>query len=174
MKPIYSQDPKAPRMKKGKYSSHVINKEMWKEFRERYSEYSHMSDAELREVWADIAKVIREESIKNPLGVKLGSYCGELKYQYLPYKYKAKDNALSAEVGEVTNHLNILTRGKVGKIKWERRWASRFNRFLVFYGFEPTREMTRLSKEHTDNNPDDIRVSRTTLGGSTVWAEKKS
>jgi len=59
----------------------------------------------------------------------------------------------------------------VAKIKWERRWAVRFNKMLQFFAFEPTRKMNTMAKKYTDTNPDKIRVARNTLGGFSVWRQ---
>lgn len=173
VKPTYKPDPKAPRMKKGKYSSQVVTKELWKEFTRAFPEYKKMSWKDFSDYWKDLSETIREETITNPLGVKLGHYTGELKYQYLPYKFKAKDNNTSAEEGMEINYVNLVTKGKVGKVKWERRWAVRFNKMLQFYAFEPTREMEDMAKIHTDANPEAIRTSRNTLGGFSIWRQLK-
>lgn len=162
-------------MRKGKYSKQIVTRELWRNFIKKYPEYKNMSWDTFYSYWKDIAKIIREESITNPLGVKLGSYTGELKFQYLPKKFDAysKDNRLSEEMGEKIKHLNIITRGKVAKIKWERRWAVKFNKMLQFFAFEETREMNSLSKKHIDASPEKLRMARNTLGGFSVWRQIK-
>jgi hypothetical protein len=169
-KPTYSVDQKAPRMRKAKYSKSVVTDELCRSFLKQFPEYK-LSTKEFYRLWMDIAETIREEAIFNPLGVKLGSYTGELKLQYIPYKLKAEDPHSSSEVGEKINHINLLTRGKVAKIKWERRWAVKFNKMLQFFGFEPTRKMNIIAKKYTDQNPEKIRVSRNTLGGFSMWRQ---
>jgi hypothetical protein len=159
-------------MRKGKFSKSVINKELWKEFKELYPEYGKMSNQDLNKVWGDIAEVLRIETITNPLGVKLASYTGELKFQYLPYKFEAIAQSESEEAGGSIRHLNVVQKGKVGKIKWERRWAVKFNKILQFYAFEATREMSKLAKQHVSANPEKLRMSRNTLGGQHSWRDK--
>jgi len=132
-----------------------------------------MTDKELNTAWRDIATMIRQEAITNPLGVKLGSYTGEIKLQYLPIKFDAYNHAASEEVGEKRKHMNLVTRGKVARIKWERRWAVKFNKMLQFLAFVPTREMCSLAKKHTDAFPEKLRVSRNTLGGKSIWRQLK-
>lgn len=161
-------DPKAPRMRKAQFSEQVVTKDLYKRFKQEFPEHN-ISWTEFYQCWSDIAETIREESITNPLGVKLGSYTGELKLQYLPYKVKVEGYVDSREVGEKVNHVNLLTRGKVAKIKWERRWAVKRNKMLQFFGFEPTRKMKTIAKTYTDANPEKIRVARDTQGGYSVW-----
>jgi hypothetical protein len=160
-------------MKKGKYATQVVTRELWKEFTKAFPEYKDMSWKDFSDYWNDIAATIREETIFNPLGVKLGHYTGELKYQYLPHRYKAKDRNTSLELGVTTNFVNLVTRGKVGKIKWERRWAVRFNKMLQFYAFEPNRDMNDKAKVHTEANPETLRTARNTLGGYSIWRQLK-
>lgn len=160
-------------MKKGEFSEQIITKELWKLFRKEFPEHAKLSWKEFYSAWGDIAEVIREEAITNPLGVKLGSYTGELKLQYLPYKFEAPDPVTSKELGEEVNHVNLVSRGKVGKVKWERRWAVRFNKLLQFFAFEATRELTKAAKVYIDGNPEKLRVSRNTLGGKHVWKSLK-
>lgn len=160
-------------MRKGKFSKMVVTKELWQKFIQTLPEYKDMTWKEFYNNWLDIAETIRNEAIYNPLGVKLEKFTGELKLQYLPHKFKAVDNSTSTELGEKVNHLNIVTQGKVAKIKWERRWAVKFNKILQFYAFDETREMQKMAKEHILANPNSLRVSRNTLGGHSVWRQKK-
>jgi len=171
-KAVYSNDRKAPRMKKGKFSKMVVSKELWKRFTEEFPEYKDMPWKEFYNTWLEIAEIIRTEAITNPLGVKLGSYTGELRLQYLPHKFKAVDRYTSNQLGEVVNFINLDEKGKVPKIKWERRWAVKFNKMLQFYAFDETRQMNRLAKDYIDKHPDKLRVSRNTLGGPSIWRQK--
>lgn len=173
MKPTYSIDRKAPRMKKGKFSKMVVTIELWKKFIIAYPEHKNMGWREFYSNWEDIAKTIRDETITNPLGVKMEKFTGELKLQYLPYKFKGEDYATSELLGEKVNNLNIETRGKVAKLKWERRWAVKFNKMLQFYAFDETREMNRMAKKYIIENPDALRTARVTLGGQSVWRQKR-
>ena len=157
VKPIYKNDRKAPRLGKGEFSTKIITKELWKEFIKNFPEYKEKTWKEFKDDWEDLAQTIRYETAHNPLGVKLGSYTGELKYQYLPNTFQAKDNKTSEEIGEPVVYLNILTKGKVGKIIWERKKAARFNKMLNFFGFSAHREID----QHVKNvNPDSVRTAR--------------
>lgn len=173
-KPRYTNDRKAPRMKKAQFTKKVIDRHMWNEFKAKYPEYKTLKYAELNKVWDQIAAVLREEVVKNPLGVKLASYTGELKLQYLPHKFESISHAATQQQGEPVKNLNIMTRGKVAKLKWERRWAVKFNRMLQFFAFEGHRAMRNASGEHISENPDSLRVSRNTLGGYSFWRSAKN
>lgn len=157
-------------MRKGEFSKRVITNDLYKKFIKEFPEYKDMTWNEFYQNWMEIAQQVRNEAICNPLGVKLGSYIGELKLQYLPYDFKAKEHA--AEDG--TNYLNLTTKGKVAKIKWERRWAVKFNKVLQFYAFDETRELNRMSFKYTTLHPDKLRVARNTLGGFSAWRLKIS
>lgn len=163
---------KLPRMKKRKYITEIISLDTFNSFKEKFPEYQDMTFETFKQRWEEIASVMREEIITNPLGIKLGSYTGELKYQYLPYKYKARDIATTEQIGKVHNFVNLNTKGKVGVIKWERRWAVKFNKILQFYAFTPFRNLNLMAKKHTDENPNNIRISRITTGGKSVWRQK--
>lgn len=173
MKPTYSNDTKAPRMRKGEFSNLVVTKELYKRFCVDFPEYK-LTWNEFYQVWLSIAEKIRQEAIYNPLGVKLGSYTGELKLQFLPYKFEAIDHTTSSKLGQKVKHLNIDDKGKVAKIKWERRWAVKFNKILQFYAFDETRELHKMAKEHVDKNGEKLRVARITLGGNSVWRQKRN
>lgn len=173
MKPTYSVDRKAPRMRKGKFSKMVVTKDLWKKFIKENQDYKDLTWKDFYQLWLDIAYTIRHEAIENPLGVKLDKFTGELKLQYLPYKFEPNDYHTSQEIEEKVNHLNIVSKGKTAKIKWERRWAVKFNRILQFYAFDETRDMNKLAKEYIDKNPTALRISRITLGGKSTWIEKK-
>jgi hypothetical protein len=168
-------DKKGPRMKKGQFSKSVVTKELYSQFKKDHPEYKDMTWDSFFDYWKEIAETIREESIKNPLGVKLGSYTGEIKLQYLPYKFQknfVRDEKVAAELGGNQKYTSIVTKGKQAKIKWERRWAAKFNRMLQLYAFEPTREMLGMAKEQCLSFPEKIRMSRNTTGGST-WRKLK-
>lgn len=160
MKARYSLDRNGPRMRKGRFTNMVVTKDLWKRFTSYYKNYRNLTWEEFFQGWQDIAKTIRNEAIYNPLGVKLEKFTGELKLQYLPYKAKAEDQVTSEELGEKVNHLNIDTRGKVAKIKWERRKAVRFNKMLQFYAFSEVREMNKMAKDYISENPNALRISR--------------
>lgn len=170
MKRIYENDKTAPRMKKAQFITNVVSRDLYKIFKK---DNEDVSWEEFLSMWNDIAEVIREQTVENPLGVKLPSFTGELKVQYLPYKFKAVDRDLSNELGEQVHHLNIGERGKVAKIKWERRWAVRFNKILQFYAFSEHRDIQRRAKEKIDKDPDSLRMSRNTLRGFSVWRNGK-
>lgn len=172
MKPTYSNDRKAPRMRKGPFSKTVVTKDLYERFLKDYPEYEGMTWREFYDNWCEIAERIRYHCIHNPLGVKLGSYTGELKFQYLPHKFKAIDHATSQKEGEKKEHLNITERGKVPKIKWERRWAVKFNKILQFYAFDETRQINDIAREFMQENSDKLRTARNTLGGPSVWRQK--
>lgn len=166
-KPIVNK--KSPRMGKKEFSTHLITKELYKKFIKQHPEYKKMKWDEFKQTWEEIAATIRSEAVINPLGVKLGYYLGEIKTQFLPYKFRPLNSEGSNEAGEKVTFLNISTRGKVAKIKWERRWAVRFNKMLQFYGFEPDRKMNAIAKKYVPENPEKIRTSRVTLGGKRRW-----
>lgn len=165
MKPVYSNDRTAPRMKKGEFSKMVITKKLLTKFKDEFPEYKNMDWKTFYQTWLEIADMIRYEAIYNPMGVKLGSYLGELKLQYLPYKLKAEDFDLSQKEGTKLNYLNIDIKGKNVKIKWERREAVKRNKVLQFYAFDQTRELNRLSATYMEKNSDKLRTARVTLGG---------
>lgn len=168
MKPTYTNDKKAPRMKKGEFSKMVITRELYNRFKKEFPQYKDMAWVEFYNNWLEIAAKVRSEGVTNPLGVKLGFFCGELKVQYVPYKFKTRDR--NDPAGHP--HLNLKTRGKVGKVKWERREAVKRNKILQFYAFDETREMTCLAHQYIEEHGDKLRVSRITIGGHSVWRQK--
>jgi len=155
-------------MRKGEFSKMVVTKKLYRRFIKEFPEYKEMTWREFYDCWLEIAQQIRQEAIYNPLGVKLGSYTGELKFQYLPYKFEAID----PNAPDKSALLNLSTRGKVGMIKWERRWAVKFNKSLQFYGFDGTRELNIMAHDRATREPEKIRVARNTLGGHSVWRQK--
>lgn len=159
-KTVYSNNKKGPRMRKGKFSKKIITKDLWAEFTSTFPEYKEISWNSFYKAWLDIAETIRTEAMTNPQGVKLGSYTGELKLQYISPEFKGADYKTSQELGTKISYPNLQSRGKVAVIRWERRWAVKFNKILGFFGFEPTREMVKIKVEHADKNPEKIRVAR--------------
>jgi hypothetical protein len=166
---MFTANQKAPRMGKAAFSTQVFTRELYKKFLREFPEYKELTWKEFKTCWEEITATIREEGVMNPLGVKLGFYLGEIKTQFLPHKKKAVDRKASAEAGEVVTHLNLVTRGKVAKIKWERRWAVNFNKILQLYAFEPDQKMNKIAKTYIPENPEKLRVARITLGGKRTW-----
>ena len=171
-KPLYSIDRKAPRMRKGEFSKMVITKELFSKFLKEFPEYKGMKWPQFYGTWLEIAEKIRYEAVNNPLGVKLGGYTGELKVQYIPYKMNIPLEKESNEAGERVFAQNFESKGKPACVKWERRWAVKFNKILQFYAFDETRELTKAAGEYIAKNPTAIRVSRITIGGPSVWRAK--
>lgn len=171
-KPSFLGSRHAPRMRKGSFSIRVLTRETFKKFRKEYPEYKKMPWRDFYDNWCEIAERVRYYSVQNPLGVKLGSYLGEIKFQYLPQQKQALDRETSIQLGELTNYLDIPTRGKLGTVKWERRWAVKFNKILQFYAFDGARGINELAFKRATEFPELIRVSRNTLGGQSVWRQK--
>jgi hypothetical protein len=161
-------------MRKAEFSKIVVTKELFKKFLEEFPEHKDMTWDIFYKSWLEIAEKIRYEAVNNPLGVKLGSYTGELKVQYIPYKMDIIDHAASEEHGEEVHHFNFDSKGKPARVKWERRWAARFNKVLQFYAFDETRELTEAAGEYIVKNPNSIRVARVTVGGKpNIWTKKR-
>lgn len=172
MKPVYSNDRKAPRMRKGEFSKMVITKELYRKFLMEFPEYKNVTWEDFYNKWLDIAEKIRYSAVNNPLGVKLGSYTGELKIQYIPYKMDVISHGATDKQGEEIRPHNFDSKGKPARVKWERRQAVKFNKILQFYAFDETRELTKAANEYIVNNPSNIRVARITIGGRSVWRNK--
>lgn len=176
MKPtrqVYSNDRTAPRMRKAEFVTHIVTKELWQQFKKDFPEHKNMSWATFYKKWSHIAETIRSEAVINPLGVKLGSYTGELKLQYVQKSSPVENHILSEDLGEKIPHVNIVSKGKVARCKWERRWAVKFNKMLQFFAFEETREINNLAKKYIDEHPDKLRAARNTLGGFSIWRQLK-
>jgi hypothetical protein len=151
----------------------VVTIDLFEKFKKEFPEYNKMVWKDFYHRWLDIAERIRHEAIYNPLGCKLGSYLGELKLQWIPYKFEAIDKATSEKMGEKIPYLNIETKGKVPRIKWERRAAVKFNKILQFYAFDETRDLTNLAAQYMrEDNISKIRVAGVTYGGHSVWRQK--
>jgi hypothetical protein len=154
----------APRMRKAQFSTIVFTKELYQRFKEKHPEHKEITWKEFKDRWAEITETIRTETVYNPSGVKLAFYLGELKYQYLPHKYKPLDRNSTVLNDEPTNFINLTTRGKTGILKWERRWAVNYFRMLRLFSFEADKRMNQMAKTHTLKNPESIRISRVTIG----------
>ena len=157
---------KGPRFSKKDFTYKISIDELYEQFHIRYPEYK-ITKKEFEHLWLDIlVPEINNQIVNNPLGFKCPFYVGELKLQWLPYRPKAYDFAHKDKTAEKVPLINLTNGGKVHKLKWERRNAVRYNRWLQFYGFTHSREIDRMAKKKLAENPDDMRVSRVTLGGA--------
>lgn len=172
MKRRFSYNTKAPRMRKGEFSKSVVTKKLFTKFKKEFPEYKDMSWSTFYAIWLEIAGKIRHEVVYNPLGVKLSSYCGELKVQYVPYLLDTTDYQASTELGYKVPYMNLETRGKVFRVKWERREAVKWNKILQFYAFDSVRETCRMAHNYFKMHPDRLRTARVTLGGYNIWRQK--
>lgn len=154
-----------PRFRKTKYTYKISISEVYEKFKKDYPEFT-ISKKEFESIWLDIlVPEIQNEIVNNPLGFKTPFYNGELKLQWLPYKPKKYDFDHKTKTGDEVPKIDLKNGGKVHKLKWERRNAVRYNRWLQFYGFTHNREIDKLVKNKLNSNPGDMRVSRVTLGG---------
>lgn len=160
-------------MRKGEFSKMVVTKDLHQKFIKEFPEYHDMTWIDFFNSWLEIAEKIRKEVVDNPLGVKLGSYTGELKIQYIPYKMEIRDEVESEKQGEEIFLHNFDSKGKPARVKWERRQAVKFNKILQFYAFDETRELTTAAHKHVLNNPNSIRISKHTICGPSPWRPKK-
>lgn len=152
-----------PRFGKAGFIYNLFTKNtFYKDFITAYPEYENKTWKEISETWEEIAEEFREQIAKNPLGVKMKYYIGELKYQYLPYKFKVR--RIDNKTQETIRELNLHNRGKTGILKWERRWAVRYNKWLQYFAFDACNKLKTKAKEMVNENPEGIRISRITTG----------
>lgn len=165
-KTVTISDRQGPRFRRGKFTYKISSKELFEEFKKNYPEYN-INQKEFEHIWFDmLVPEIQKEVVINPLGFKAPFYIGELKLQWLPYRPEKYDFDYKTKTGDEVPRINLQNGGKVHKLKWERRNAVRYNRWLQFYGFTHNREIDRLAKKKLAENPGDMRVSRVTLGGA--------
>lgn len=154
---------KKPRFGKAGFVYHIFTRRnFYKEFIKAHPEYKDKSWDEIRDTWEEISKEIRNQVAKNPLGLKLKYYIGEIKFQYLPYKLKTIIPISGEEENRRT--LNLHNRGRTGIVKWERRFAVRYNKWLQYFAFDACNLLRKETKQTVLDNPDSVRVSRITTG----------
>jgi hypothetical protein len=151
---------KKPKFGKKGFVHHIFSRQLYRDFLKAHPEYKEKSWKEVKDTWENITEEFREQIAKNPLGVKMKYYIGELKFQYLPYKFKVKTN----NGGEMVKEMNLHTRDKVGILKWERRAAVRYNKWLQYFAFDACSKLRIKAKEMIDENSDAVRISRVTTG----------
>jgi hypothetical protein len=158
---IYTNGLSLPRLGKAKYSKLLVTNELWKQAIAENPEFKGMKYREFLEIWEAIATTFKETIIENPLGLKAPFFIGEWKVQHLPYRPKTQDYKASEEVAKKIPFLNLHTKGKTGKLIWERKSARRYNRALDLYAFEPLQQGFRdeVSKA-LQRNPERYRVAR--------------
>jgi hypothetical protein len=162
---IYSVilDVKAPRFGKGEFKKHLVTTAILKDFKKENPEYKNITWKDFLKIWTDICEEIHEEVCTNPLGIKLKFYIGEIKVQYLPYKLYTK--MIIPDEHTAIKALNLHSRGKTAILKWERRKAIKFNKWLRFFAFQGCRDLQRKVAKSIKENPDRYRISRITTGG---------
>jgi hypothetical protein len=162
---------KGPRFRKEKYIHNILDTS-YNRFKNDYPEFD-TSEEEFLRIWNKVlAPEIRKEIGNNPLGIKLPYYLGEVKAQWLPYILK-KDKMVTKEGNTSFDKLDLTNGGKTMVVKWERRTAVRYTRMLQFYAFEADRKIKDIAKKREKETPEDIRVSRVTLGGNKYGLSSK-
>lgn len=158
-----------PFFRKEKWSINLVTPEFFNDFIKEFPEYEGISEREMRKDLKDLLEGVKNEWIYNPLGIKLPHYGGELKLQYAPNFKKITDPVASEEVGERVNYINLTTRKKVARLKWERRRAVKFNPCLQYYAFEAGDAISKEAATYIKENPEKLRTSRNTMGGRSAW-----
>ena len=160
-KRVYKNDLSLPRLGKGKFSKTLVCRELWKEAVKNNLDYKYLSYEEFYKIWMLISQKFKDSVIDNPLGVKAPFFIGEWKIQYLPYKLDVTDYNTSQELGEKVPFLNLHSKGKNGKLVWERRLARRYNVMLNMYAFEALQQGFRDEvNKALLANPNKYRISR--------------
>lgn len=161
---------KGPRFRKEKYIHNILDS-CYNRFKTDYPEFDISEDEFLR-IWNKvISPEIRKEAGTNPLGIKLPYYLGEIKVQWLPYILK-KDKVI-IDSNTPYDKLDLMNGGKTPTVKWERRNAVRYTRMLQFYAYDEDRKIKDIAKVREKETPEDIRVSRVTLGGEKYGLSSK-
>ncbi len=150
-------DRKAKRLGKAEFSTNIFSEKLFSDWM-KTGKYN-ISFSEFTLIWESIYKLIQNEIVNNPHGIKLPFNCGEIVTQYLPKKVKATDPSSSNDLGEKINHLNIATKGKVAKIVWTRKYSSQFNPYINLFGFEQTREIGMKLNKKIQETPEIFRNS---------------
>lgn len=158
---VYQFNGKMPRLGKKEFATTVLSHDLYKRAISESPEFAHLSWKEFQKIWVEIAEELKNEICTNPLGVKLPFFLGDLKVQYLPYKRENQDALLSAQLGEPIPHLNLHSKGKAGKLIWERKDARRFNRSLDLWAFEAADLFEDQVGSALKQSPDKFRISRT-------------
>lgn len=149
-------DRKAPRLGKAEFSTKLVNAELFKEWKKENPEYK-LSWNEFVKIWDDIVVKIKKEVTTNPMGLKLPFSTGELRVQFLPKTSKTYDYNQSEIEGEKVPYLGIITKGKVAKISWIRKQASKFNPFIMMFAFEHARDFGKDLSEVLFDTPEIFR-----------------
>lgn len=165
---VHKAGSRLPRLGKGDFSTILLSHDFYKRIIKENPEFSHISWKEFQRIWVLIAEEIKIEAATNPLGVKLPLFLGELKNQYLPYKKEVQDHVLSQQEGDNIPLLNLHSKGKVGKLIWERKGARRFNKVLDLWAFEPSDLFRDLASEALRKTPDKFRIARTRVNNRTT------
>lgn len=152
---IYELDVSLPRLGKGEFSTSVLSKELWKNSK------IDITWQQFNNILVEIMEEIKREVCNNPLGVKLPFFLGELKIQYLPYRAETQDTKTSQQIGEVVPYLNLHSKGKIGKLVWERKQARKFNASLDMWAYEPAKYFEEAVANALQTNPDKFRIART-------------
>jgi hypothetical protein len=71
---------------------------------------------------------------------------------------------ISINEDESQRTLNLHNRGKTGIVKWERRFAVRYNKWLQYFAFDACDLLKKEANKTVLENPDSIRISRITTG----------
>lgn len=146
------------RFSKKKYKTRIICKELFDTWKKEHPEFK-MPYIQ----WLAYSKLIMEEYVNevitNTNGVRLPFYMGDLDLKFSPKRDKPVNIKETAESGSVSNHMNLVTNGRVGKIVWSCTHARRFNKFLPLTGFEGNKVFVDKAKKQFINNPELFRDS---------------
>jgi hypothetical protein len=144
-------DLKAPRFRKERLS--ILNKDFYKEFREKFPEYKHIKDSELGLIINTFNKTLWKEVINNRDGVELPEGLGYLFIGSCPPPTgKNIDSPNSLKYGKQVKNTNLNSDGFLAKIFYSS-FASKYKyEFRKLWKFKGCRDFTRAtSKAYREN-----------------------
>lgn len=151
------------RFRDTKYSINLIDNDLYKDWKKANPAFAEKvpNYGTFKKIWNKLMDNYIDETLRNPMGVRLPYYCGDLSLQYINIEYEALDMKKSTALGETVPHLNWNSSDKLGKIIWSVRHASKFNKYLPFLAFRGTTQYRKKAFYSLVNTPNIYKTAKT-------------
>lgn len=154
---------KAPRFIPKKYTTELINKALYVDWKKKNPEYSYITYSDFLEIWWMMCEVLIDWTVSETEGIRLPYYVGEFFVQYVRTREPLIDKKLSDKVGYDVEEDLSHSDGKTGKIIYCVSHVRKKNNSSLLYGFEACirfRHKARKCLKYTPERFKDSKLAR--------------
>ena len=148
-------DPKAPRFRANKYTTKLVTKDTYLEWRKKNKEHKDITYAEFLEVWFMMTELWMDYVAENTDGIRIPYYIVDIAQEYAPLKKEHYDRKASNILGYDVK----IKRKKGGKVVWSVNHARKKNKNILLYSFHVSRRFREKARGAFAKTPEKFKDS---------------